>query len=212
MTRTVEDISRAIIDAFPTLSPEGQRISLSLYRLLAEGHPVSLHQLSGSTNFSVDFVRDLIGPWSGIAWDREDRITGFWGLTLSPTKHRFRVGGHDLFTWCAWDTLFIPQLLGQDAEVESDCPETGQHISLIIAPGGIKAVHPPGVVLSFVTPPSSDIQSNVIGTFCCHVHFLRSRDEGEKWISRHPGTFLLQIEEALAVGARKNATQYFAVL
>ena len=39
-------------------------------------------------------------------------------------SHRFEVAGRTLYTWCAWDSLFLPQILGQEAEVESTCPLT----------------------------------------------------------------------------------------
>jgi len=37
-------------------------------------------------------------------------------LTTRETPHKVRLSGRDLYAWCALDTLFIPGLLGEDAE------------------------------------------------------------------------------------------------
>lgn len=54
--------------------------------------------------------------------DGEGRVLGFGGLTVAPMHHRFEVGGRILWTWCAWDSLFIPGTLGRQAS---------RHISLL---------------------------------------------------------------------------------
>jgi alkylmercury lyase-like protein len=48
----------------------------------------------------------------------------------------------------------------------------------------------------------------VVANFCHFVHFFHSSEAGEIWIAEHPGTFLLSIEEAYALGKGKNAAQY----
>src|SRR5260221_14422231 len=100
MTQIDDDVKRDIIGASPKLSEEDQRISLSLYRLLSEGKPVPLSRLSTSTGVPIASLRETLALWSGLEWDHERRIVGFWGLTLSRTGHRFHVGSQDLFTWC----------------------------------------------------------------------------------------------------------------
>jgi alkylmercury lyase len=40
--------------------------------------------------------------------------------------HRFEINGLTLWTWCAWDSLFIPEILAQTARVASRDPETGE--------------------------------------------------------------------------------------
>ena len=43
---TLDQISAAVIDAFPKLSRPEQRVALALYRLLAEGHPATVEQIA----------------------------------------------------------------------------------------------------------------------------------------------------------------------
>jgi hypothetical protein len=45
--------------------------------------------------------------------DDAGHIVGFWGLSTTELgPHRLRgVDGVELSAWCAWDTLFLPELL-----------------------------------------------------------------------------------------------------
>lgn len=205
---TLDQISAAVIDAFPKLSRPEQRVALALYRLLAEGHPATVEQIAKAGTVSADAVREMIGKWHGVQRSADGAVTAFWGLTLSKTKHRFRLGERELYTWCAWDTLFLPPLLGATAEVESTCPASGARIALRVSPRGIEAVRPETVLLSFVLPHESDVERNVIEAFCCHVHFLASAKSAQAWIAEHAGSFVLSLADAWQIGVRKNWAQY----
>ena len=63
----------------------------------------------------------------------------------------FSVDDQTLYTWCAWDSLFIPEILGHTARVESACPVTQARISLTVGPQRIIEAEPSGVVISMVT-------------------------------------------------------------
>jgi alkylmercury lyase len=207
-TPSLDQIASAVIGAFPKLSAPEQRAALALYRLLAKGRPVTAEQLSAASAVPGPAVHDMLAKWHGIQRSADGAVTAFWGLTLSKTKHRFRVDGRELHTWCAWDTLFLPPLLGAMAEVESACPVSGEVIRLRVGPRGVEAVHPDTPALSFVTPTEAAVERNVIESFCCHVHFFASAEAGKEWVDGHRGAFLLSLIEAWQIGVRKNATQY----
>ena len=208
----LDDIAAAVIDAFPKLSAPEQRVALALYRLLAMGQPVTAEQISGASNVARAAVAEMLAKWHGVQRRPDGAVTAFWGLTLSKTKHRFRINGRELHTWCAWDTLFLPPLLDALAEVQSACPATGMPVSLRVGPRGIEAADPQTAVLSFVMPPQADVERNLIETFCCHVHFLASPRAGADWISRHSGVLMLSLGDAWQIGIRKNGAQYAAGL
>ena len=209
---SLDQIASAVIDAFPKLSAPEQHAALALYRLLAKGRAVTAAQLSAASAVPGPAVHDMLAKWHGVQRSADGAVTAFWGLTLSKTKHRFRVDGRELHTWCAWDALFLPPLLGATAEVESACPMTGKRIALRIGPRGVEAAEPESVILSFVTPHQTEVERNVIETFCCHVHFFASPEPGEKWATRRNGTFLLSLSDAWQIGTRKNAAQYSVAL
>jgi alkylmercury lyase len=208
---TLDQIADAVINAFPKLSATEQRVSLAVYRLLAEGSPVTAAQISAVSGAGHADVLGMLAKWHGIERTQDGAVTGFWGLTLSQTKHRFRIGGRDLHTWCAWDTLFLPALLAAPADVESLCPVTGNEIALRVGPSGAESAQPKTVALSFVLPTESEIRKSVTETFCCHVHFFASPDAAGEWVSKQPRTFVLPLEAAWEIGVRRNVTQFAAV-
>src|SRR5439155_14324278 len=74
--------------------------------------------------------------------DRQ-RMIGFWGLSIGPMPHRLIVNRQSLYAWCAWDTLFLPELLGVTAEIESRCPTTGRPITLTVDGTHVTSQDPP---------------------------------------------------------------------
>jgi len=205
-----------MLDLFPPellkFAPDEQRVSVTLYRLLAQGHPVGEPHLADEVGLDEDSVRRLLQTWPYVYFDGAGRIIGYWGLSLREMNHRFEVDGRQLYTWCAWDSLWIPAILGKTVAVTSRCPESGQRISLTVSPEGIQEVRPVEVVMSFLRPEAGKMQEDVIMHFCHFVHFFASREHGEQWIARTPGTFLLSLKQAYELGRRKNETQYPDVL
>ena len=123
-----------------------------------------------------------------------------WGLTLKPTPHHFDVDGNQLFTWCAFDTLFFPALLGRTVTIRSTCPRSGDEIRLTVRPDGIEEVHPAGAVVSIILPDAAAARSDVRGSFCKHVHYFVQEGAAAMWLVDHPGGTILPAEEAFHVG------------
>ncbi|MCI0606809.1 alkylmercury lyase MerB [bacterium] len=205
-----------LISAFPKefteLSEDEQRVSVVLYRLLARGEPVSHESIAAAIQMPPNTVDSILGRWPGIYYDGEHRIIGYWGLALPKMSHRFEVNGRTLYTWCAWDSLFIPEILQQTAQVESHCPVTGDAIQLTVTPQSTTGLQPAGVVMSFLTPQENKIRENIILNFCHYVHFFSSRNAGMEWTSKNEGTLLMSLNEAFDLAKRKNSLQYHTVL
>jgi alkylmercury lyase len=127
-------------------------------------------------------------------------VVGFWGLSVTEMPHRLRAEGRNLYTWCAWDTLFLPIALGEQVEVESICPTTGEPITLTVSPDGVSDVDPPGAVMSFLLPGEQSFSGDVIRGFCHFVHFFASDDAARAWTAEHAGTFELSIEDGFELG------------
>jgi alkylmercury lyase len=154
------------------------------------------------------------GSWPGVCLDGDQRVVGVWGLTiheLSPT-HRLNRNARELFTWCAWDTLFLPGILGARLDVRSVCPTTGETISLVVAPSGVVGTSRPDVVVSFLLP-DRDFDADIIQSFChfagCGLsrsrsqsYFFASAEAGESWTAQYPGTFSLSLDDVFDLGGR----------
>jgi alkylmercury lyase len=208
---SLDDVAAHTVGAFPALNLLEQRVSVKLYRLLAEGQPVPRGVLAQRLGIPLETVNGILDRWPGIFADPQQRIVGYWGLALRrayASPHQLTVDGQKLSAWCAWDTLFLPRLLGQTAEIESASPNQGAAVRLTVSPERVERVQPAGAQMSFLLPDAAAVQKDVVSTFCHFIHFFASRQAGESWAARHPETFLMSIEEAHLLARRKNEIQY----
>jgi alkylmercury lyase len=202
-------LATVISKASPDFDAEQQRIALEVYRRLAEGSAAPASEIAQRSGVSTQRIEELLASWPGVYLDRGGRVVGFWGLTtrrLTPT-HRFELEGRELFTWCAWDTLFLPGILDATAGIESLCPTTGEAISLEVSPTEILRISHPGAAVSFLVPDRT-FDADVIQSFCHFVHFFASAEAGKAWTTEHPGTFLLPLDEAFELGRLVNAMNF----
>ncbi len=101
-------------------------------------------------------------------YSAEGNIIGLMGLSLGGHHHRLTVDGHELSTWCAWDSLFLPPLIGRQATVNSTSALTGEQLEFVIGPGGVKKA-PDGSVLTIPvfdeTSPETSSQKEIYHSF-----------------------------------------------
>jgi alkylmercury lyase len=214
MTQTQLDITKLAAELTPAmrrLDASGQRVALALYRLLAEGEPVPAVRLAERAGARAEEVQALLDGLPGVYRDDQRRVIGFWGMALSGMPHRMRVEEREVRAWCAWDTLFIPELLGKRVSVESPCPTTGEPVRLSVDPTGVCEVSPQGAVLSFLRPDAS-FGSDTIASFCHFVHFFVSAEAARRWTESHAGTFVLSIEDGFELGRLTNHARFAAAL
>jgi alkylmercury lyase len=206
------DLVDSLCAVFPELDHEQRRLALATYRRLARGIPASPVEIAEDAGIETEKAQRILADWIGVYSDEAKRVIGFWGLTIAKMVHRFEVDGTQLYTWCAWDTLFLPELLGKSARVESVCEASGKPVRLTVSPKRVESVDPASVCISFLTPDSSRSQQDIVRNFCHYVHFFRSRKDCEAWIARRPGTFILSLDEATELARRKNQLQFGPLL
>lgn len=216
-SKLVSELSEAVARCLPRLSAEEQRAGIALFRELAEGEPVVIGQLTAALGASVATVDALVKQSTLRRFIHEDgdgRIQGFWGLSVTPTRHQLTVNGRALWAWCAQDSLFIPELLAAAAKVASQDPVTGQPIRLTVAPERIEAAQPAGIMVSIGRPETWDATSanRIMATACHFIFFFASRASAERWQAKHPKMILLSLEEAFAFGKCANAYRFGAEL
>jgi hypothetical protein len=98
-------LAQELAAARPQLDATQQPLALTLYRLLAQGRPVSPEQIAEQAGVDAGRVAGLLERRYGVELDANRSVVGFWGLTSSPTPHRLDIDGQRLYAWCAWDTL-----------------------------------------------------------------------------------------------------------
>ena len=207
MTETVhqsdlELLACGLSGTFP--AGEDAPLALALLRLLAEGRPVTEAALAWAASRHSGEVAVQLARWPNLERDERDRVVGFSGLTLRRTAHHFRVASQRLHTWCAWDTLFLPALLRQSAEVRSRCPVTGAAVELAVSPHGVDSATPEDVRVSF-PPPAAIDTADITASFCCQVLFLAGPGAATAWLDQHHGARTLELETAHHLGLRAVA-------
>jgi alkylmercury lyase len=205
-TRSLEALAESLAGTFP--GSDDAPLARALLRTLAQGEPVSAATLAATADRAEREVAGALARWPNVRCDDRGRVVAFAGLRLRPTEHRFGVGGRLLYTWCAWDTLFLPALLDEQAHVESTCRVTGADVRLTVAPERVLDAKPDEVWVSF-PPPAQTSTADIVDSFCCHVHFLAGEDSAAHWVSDRPGTLALDLDDAFELG--RLATRAVAV-
>ncbi|MGH7866561.1 MAG: alkylmercury lyase MerB [Candidatus Dormibacteraceae bacterium] len=185
-------------------SPDGADVQLHVHvlNLLADGHPVCSRQLSVQLGWPHKEVEEQLARVGDLERDHAGRVVG-WGLTLRPTAHHLWLKGKRLSTWCAFDLLLYPALLGVEAWGETTCPVTQQSIRFLVAPTRVIEVHPQTAVLSLVLPRVPEDCSRT--SFCGRSHGFASRWAASVWQATHPSAIVVSVEDAASL-ARQVAT------
>ena len=210
----IDELLAGLPAQMSTLEPTAQQIAIQLYRLLAQGQPVDLQRLSENTVSTDDeFSRALDRLSPEIKRDASDKMVAFAGLSLNPTPQMLWYEGRTLFTWCAWDALFIPHLLGGSVQVRCKDPEGKTTIRVAVKSDvGVSAV-PRETVVTFPKPPEIDTQllkADTVSAFCSFVHFFESEETAGRWIDRQESNkvLILDLDTAYELGIRRNHLRF----
>ena len=207
---TLDQYWERLANELPPFSAEEQPAAVTLYRELSKGRAVDVDQLARALGVPTAEAHALLARESIRAFvynDDQARVLGFGGLAAAQMQHRFEVDGRALWTWCAWDSLFIPEIPGKTARIESRDPENGEIVRLVVSPDRVESVEPADAVVSFLLPDGHFRTSatNVMAQFCHFVFFFTSRASGERWMAKHPGTFLYALDDAFTLAKWLNA-------
>lgn len=191
-------------------TPAMQRLSLALYRRLAEGVAVSPEALASALAVSAGEVAALLSafPATAIEFDKAGAVVAFLGLGLEPTRHELHVAGRELHTWCAFDALFLPEILGREALVRSPCPASGLTVTVRLGPGAAISVTPVAAVMSIVAPDLDLCRENLKASFCRHVNFFADVASFKSWRGWASNLDCLPIAEAGALAAERNRARF----
>lgn len=191
-----------------------QRLAaLTTYRLLTAGAPVTNADIAEATGIREDVIASYFEEWEGVFRDQDYAIVGFWGLAIAPLDPEYKLIDHDTgepvgYAWCAWDTLFLPTVLGRVLDITSTDGHTGKEITLTVGPDGSRVVKPEKTLVSFLSP-TEPWEADILATFCHKVLFFGSTDSADAWMSAHPDElFTLSVDDAFQVGSRWTADRY----
>ena len=205
---TLEALARALALSLPGTD----RLSVSVLGVLATGYPVSRHELAARLaqgrrrDGEVDsetLLNAAMERLPNVELDEDGRIVGC-GLTLAPTDHQIIFSGPPLFTYCAFDTVLFPALLGRSAEVRSRCHATGVPIRCSIGVEGLETLAPAAAVITLVAPDQAARTARRAAVFAVTRTSSRRRPQRPDGGKRIPASCspLLRRTSSLAESAR----------
>ena len=205
---TAEEVSERLDRAGVRLEtpPDTARLIVRTLRRLAQGRPVPMTEVA-------ELASDLENAADAVAFidqlsekDEQGNVVGHMGLSLKDHPHEFEVAGRELRTWCAWDTLFLPPMLGQTAHVVSRDPATGEEVRVKVTAEGVERTRPEGILVSVVVPEVGGrdqrwTAEQAQAVFCNFVHFFTSEEAADQWFAeREMSVSLITLEEAVKLG------------
>jgi len=124
-----------------------------------------------------------------------------------------QAGSRTLFGWCAWDTLFLPELLGEPVRVRSVSPD-GTEVTLGVEAGGVRERSHPAMVVTLPRPEQCRVEDvQVLSTFCRFIHFFTDPEAARSWAREAlEDALVLPLVEAFRLGAECNRLRFGAVL
>ncbi len=186
---TTAELAKTVVESWEAAPPSILKVVLSMLRLLQHGKPVAPEELASATGLEVG-VAEKLARRLGAEFDDEGNLVG-WGLTLVPTPHKYRANGHDLYAWCAADTISFPSILNHTAVIESPDPISGEIVRLTVTPDGVEGLNPSSAVVSWSL--ESDLE-NIRGSFCNLTHYFASRETAAEYVSKRPGLVIVSVE------------------
>lgn len=208
-TDWVEQVALKTTNFSPSLTETEQRLSLAIYKRFRLGEPASSSALALTTGIARTEVERALDSWPGVFRNEAGDVMGHWGLSITQMAHSIRIDGRELWAWCAWDTLFLPLLMGVCAEVTSKDPVTGNSIRLSVTPAGVEGCETSLIVMSCLIPDDS-MSRTLVSSFCCHIHFFESAKSAKQFTPRQ--LFLMTLEEAVLFARLWSCAQYPSVL
>jgi hypothetical protein len=130
----------------------------------------------------------------------DGEITVAYPFSGRPTAHRVRFGGgQEVYAMCAIDALGIAPMFGEQIDVESRDPVSGDEIRARVAPDGAAEWWPQSAV---VVAGVLDRQSDSCRGCCPVLNFFTSPANAERWLSEHPQVRgdMISLLEATAAG------------
>ena len=206
MEQTLDMLASELLLRLPMMTEEERLLGLEIYRQLSKGEPVSTSGLASALKSPAHELDKLLAHpnLKCLTYaDKEGRIIGFGGLAVSPMPHRFNIDGRRLYTWCAWDSLFIPIILRHVVDVESPPPGSTGLVRLRVGPDGIEHAEPEDSVMSFLLPTAQTFQADAlkaIASFCHYIFFFPNSESATTWTKKHPGTTVISLSDAFELG------------
>lgn len=164
--------------------------SEKVYAHLLKGASLPVNLFAELLKIDSDEAEKVLASYGEV--DDQGQVTSFLGLSLVPTQHKLIVKGKSLYTWCAADTLLLPQFLSFSALIESKDPVSGQLVQLSVDEDFLDWTDPVPIFISWVEKADS---CHIRQSFCNRSHFFGSQETTAKWLAENADAKISNVEE-----------------
>lgn len=172
------------------LNELGLNRSEKIYAHLLKGEPLPISLFTQLLKVDVDEAERVIASYGEV--DNQGNVTGFLGLSLVPTSHKLIINNKTLYTWCAADTILLPQFLSFSALIESKDPVSGQRVQLAVNDDFLDWTDPVPLYISWIEKTDC---CHIRQSFCQHSHFFASQETAVRWLAENPDAKISNVED-----------------
>ena len=191
MKKTKQNLDQQLNSLFSEFQIDDKSFIVNIQRELLKGNPLAkttyYELLIDLDKEKADSLLELLGELN-----KNNKITAFSGLSLTPTNHRFIVENKILYTWCALDAILFTEWLDVSSQIISRDPIDNSLIELNIDCDHLVSSNPYPIFLSLVEKMDS---CNIRGSFCNHVSFFASEQTAKQWLDSNASGKILTLED-----------------
>jgi alkylmercury lyase len=197
---TVQQLQKLL----PNLKKEKRQISKFIYQKLALGKSVPIETIANELQIPIQDIQVHLKQMAYVEYNAIGEISAYRGVTLNQTKHCVFHNNVKIFTWCAFDTLFLADLLVEPVSISSNCPACGKTIACKVTDRNLTSSKDSDIVMSFIIPDKVDYCEDLQNAFCCKVHFFCNLQCGSEWINLSPEIDFFDLEKSLVIAQERN--------
>ena len=197
---TVQQLQKLL----PKLKKEERQISKFLYQKLALGKSVPIETIANELQIPIQDIQVHLKQMAYVEYSATGEISAYRGVTLNQTKHCVFHRNFKVHTWCAFDTLFLSDLLVGPVSISSNCPTCRKAIACKVTDRDLISSNNSDIVMSFIIPDKVDYCEDLQSAFCCKVHFFCNEKCGSEWVNLSPEIGFFDLSESLVIAQERN--------
>ncbi len=172
------------------------RLQAITLQLLAEGKPIPPEDLAAAWNMPFQDVKPILEQARALGTlqfnDQGNLIAS--ALSLVPTQHIFRTKGITLYSWCAFDAVYAPGVIGEVAEIESVDPLSQEAVRLVVSPDGVLEKEPEEIAVT-VVGLDADTRGGASSPRCRQMQFFTTSKNAHAWKGNSPGVSVMTVDQ-----------------
>ncbi len=210
LPETIDELQSLVLESHKIKKFERTALAWIAKYYLEHNFFPSEETISKELNFDLKTLREILYSSRNkgvLTFDKENKITGAYGVSSLPTSHSFSINDRKIHVWCAIDSLGIPFVLNKDAKIQSKCLHCKDLIDITIHGDKLEKFDPK--VMVFVGF-SGEVQKKISEDFCPYINYFCSTEHLQEWKKKHHAVKGVDLTLLVAVQLSKSIFLPFA--